>query len=296
MNNKVLLYTNCTDLNLLKRGKVRDIYDLGDRLLLVATDRLSAFDVILPDGFPGKGRMLNQISLMWFYLTRDIADNHVITGNFEDFPAECQRYPELEGRSMIVEKARPLSVEAIVRGYLSGSGWESYKKNGTVCKIKLPDGLVESQVLSVPVFTPSTKAEEGHDINISLSQMIEILGSAELALRVKEISVRVYNRAREYALERGIIIADTKFEFGFSEETGDLIIIDEMLTPDSSRFWSKKKYKPGRPQDSFDKQPIRDWLTKVAKWDKNPPAPSLPTELIEQTSSRYKEILKLLAP
>ncbi len=296
---KVLLETNLSDLKLLKRGKVRDIYDPGDNLLIVATDRISAFDVVLPNGIPGKGKVLNQISLMWFDITSDIAFNHLITGNLEDFPEECRKYPELDGRSMIVEKTNPLPVEDIVRGYLSGSGWKEYQKNGAVCGIKLPGGLVESsKIPGKPIFTPSTKEEGGlHDRNIPFDEMADILQSKELAERLKNISLDIYYKAWSYAIDRGIIIADTKLEFGYDEKNGTLMLIDELLTPDSSRFWSLKNYKPGGPQDSYDKQPVRDYLvSKGWKGAEDGPAPELPEWLIKQTSERYQEILAMLQP
>lgn len=294
----ILLQTNFPDLKLLKRGKVRDIYDLRDKLLLVATDRISAFDVVLPDGVPGKGRVLNQISLMWFNMTSHIVFNHLVTGNFEDFPAECQKYPELDGRSMIVEKANPLPVEAIVRGYLSGSAWKKYKREGEVCGIPLPVGLLESSELISPIFTPSTKEEEGaHDINIPFDVMAKILESEDLAEKVQDLSLAIYHCGWSHAYNQGIIIADTKFEFGFSESDGVLMLIDEVLTPDSSRFWSLKDYKPGKTPVSYDKQPVRDHLVNIDwKGAEDGPAPELPEWLIKQTSERYQKILEMLRP
>lgn len=296
MPNDVLLQTDLVSLKFVRRGKIRDIYDLGENLLLVATDRLSAFDVVLSDGIPGRGKILNQLSIMWFILTGDIIPNHLVTANFEEFPQECQKYPELEGRSMIVQKARPLPVECIPRGYLSGSAWKEYRKTGIVCGIKLPEGLIESSLIPGSIFTASTKAEEGHDVNITFEEMVEILKSRELAERIRRDTVAVYNRGIRYAEDRGIIIPDTKFEFGFSEK-GYLMLIDELLTPDSSRFWSLKNYKPGGSQDSYDKQPIRDFLIGEGwKGAENGPAPELPEWLIKQTSERYQEILEMLQP
>lgn len=289
--NENVITTEFPDLHLVRRGKVRDIYDLKEHLLLIATDRLSAFDVVLPDGIPGKGRVLTQISIFWFSQMLDIVPNHIEATDTRTFPAELQKYAGiLEGRSMIVKKTIPLSVECIVRGYLSGSGWKEYQKTGMVCGIRLPEGLVESSKLVEPIFTPSTKAEEGHDINIPFDEVKEIVGSG-LAEKLKETSLSIYSRAREIAEKRGIIIADTKFEFGLYGN--DLIIIDEILTPDSSRFWSLKEYVPGRSQDSYDKQIVRDYLLTL-DWEKTYPGPALPKEIIEKTAMRYREILKII--
>jgi phosphoribosylaminoimidazole-succinocarboxamide synthase len=289
--NENVINTDFPDLHLLRRGKVRDIYDLNEHLLLIATDRLSAFDVVLPDGIPGKGRVLTQISIFWFSQMLDIIPNHIEATDVRTFPRELQAYAGiLEGRSMIVKKTRPLSVECIVRGYLSGSGWKEYQKTGMVCGIRLPEGLVESSKLLEPIFTPSTKAEEGHDINIPFDEVKEIVGSG-LAEKLKETSLSIYSRAREIAEQRGIIIADTKFEFGLYGN--ELIIIDEILTPDSSRFWSLKEYVPGRSQDSYDKQIVRDYLMTL-DWNKTYPGPALPKEIIEKTAMRYREILKII--
>lgn len=277
------------------RGKVRDIYDLGDRLLLVASDRISAFDVVLPEGIPGKGRVLNTISEYWFGQTADIVPNHLLSTDVEDYPEEFRKYREaLEGRSMLVMKTRPLPVECIVRGYVAGSGWKEYRSNGSICGIQLPPGLLESSRLDIPIFTPSTKAEEGtHDENISFEKAAELLGK-ELAEKVREVSIALYSRARDIAEKKGIIIADTKFEFGIDETSGELILIDEALTPDSSRFWPMDEYKPGGPQKSFDKQFVRDYLESL-DWDKKPPAPSLPPDIVRKTSEKYKEALERLA-
>ena len=290
MNGSVL-NTEFPDLHLLRRGKVRDIYDLDEHLLLVATDRLSAFDVVLPDGIPGKGRILTQISIFWFRQMEAIVPNHIEATDVKTFPRELQKYAGiLEGRSMIVKKTRPLSVECIVRGYLSGSGWKEYQNTGMVCGIKLPEGLVESSRLAEPIFTPSTKAEEGHDINIPFDEVKEIVGGG-LAEKLKETSLSIYSKAREIAEQRGIIIADTKFEFGLYGN--EFMIIDEILTPDSSRFWSLKNYVPGRSQDSYDKQIVRDYLMTL-DWNKTYPGPALPKEIIEKTAMRYREILKII--
>ncbi|MER3445551.1 MAG: phosphoribosylaminoimidazolesuccinocarboxamide synthase [Candidatus Dadabacteria bacterium] len=290
----VVTKTEFPELPAPKRGKVRDIYDLGDRLLIVATDRISAFDVVLPNGIPQKGRVLNQVSKYWFRKTHDIVPNHLISTDVDDYPGALWKYRDvLEGRSMMVKKARPLPVECIVRGYLSGSGWKEYQKSYSVCAIPLPPGLVESSKLEEPIFTPSTKAEEGqHDENISFEKTVEILGK-DLAERVKEISIALYSRARDIAEKKGIIIADTKFEFGIDRDSGELILIDELLTPDSSRFWPKDEYEPGRPQRSFDKQFVRDYLTSIG-WNQKPPAPSLPPDVIEKTTEKYVEALMRL--
>ncbi|HEX3036099.1 MAG TPA: phosphoribosylaminoimidazolesuccinocarboxamide synthase [Thermodesulfobacteriota bacterium] len=294
-NEKVVMKTEFPDLPQPRRGKVRDIYDLGDKLLIVATDRISAFDVVLPNGIPGKGKVLNQISRHWFEQTRDIIPNHLISTEVDDYPQAFRKHRDvLEGRSMLVKKTKPLPVECIVRGYLSGSGWNEYQRGSSVCGIPLPSGLVESSRLEEPIFTPSTKAEEGqHDENITFEKTTEILGR-DLAERVREVSIALYNRAREIAETKGIIIADTKFEFGIGEDSGELILIDEALTPDSSRFWPNDGYQPGRSQSSFDKQFVRDYLTSI-KWNKKPPAPSLPSEIIEKTTEKYIEALERLA-
>lgn len=257
----------------------------------MATDRVSAFDVVLPNGIPGKGKVLTKISAYWFKEMGDIIPNHLVSVNVGDFPPVCQPASEiLEGRSMLVRKAKPLPVECIVRGYLSGSGWKEYKQNGTVSGIRLPAGLVESSKLVEPIFTPSTKAEEGHDINITFEEAGRIVG-AELAQRLRDTSLKVYKKARDMAEKKGIIIADTKFEFGLLNDR--LILIDEILTPDSSRFWSVKTYQPGKSQDSYDKQIIRDYLLTL-KWDQRPPGPELPDEIVEKAAARYQEIMDIL--
>jgi len=288
---KVILQTDLPGVQLLKRGKVRDIYDLGDNLLLVATDRISAFDVVLPNGIPGKGRVLTQISAYWFGQMKHIVENHIEALDVQDFPKILHKYADmLEGRSMLVKKTVPLPVECVVRGYLSGSGWKEYQKTSSVCGIPLPAGLVESDRLTQPIFTPSTKEEEGHDINITYDDVIKIVGN-EMAQKLRDTSLELYARARDMANEKGIIIADTKFEFGLSN--GKFIVIDEMLTPDSSRFWSQRDYEPGRSQDSYDKQIVRDYLLTL-DWNKTYPGPVLPQEIIEKTSARYQEILNIL--
>ncbi len=287
MTNTVVMNTELDDLKLLQRGKVRDIYDLGDHLLMVASDRISAYDVVMPDPVPGKGRVLTQISLFWFDQMRDLVPNHVVSADVREYPAACRPYADiLRGRSMLVQKATPLSIECIVRGYISGSGWKSYQKTGRVCGIALPRGLEESDRLPEPIFTPSTKAELGsHDENIDFEEACRLVGRS-LAEKVRDLSLAIYRRGSEIAEARGIIIADTKFEFGL---VGDrLLLIDEVLTPDSSRFWPQDAYAPGGPQQSFDKQFLRDYLTRIG-WDKKPPAPKLPDDVIEGTRSRYQE-------
>lgn len=283
--------TNFPSLTLFRRGKVRDVYDLGDELLVVATDRISAFDVVMPNPIPYKGEVLTRISQFWFEYIKDICPHHFITSNVDEYPAECAPYADqLRGRSMLVKKTDPLPVECIVRGYLAGSGWVEYKRSQTVCGEELPLGLRESDQLPDPIFTPSTKAEVGHDENITFDQTIAILGS-RTAAAVRDKSLAVYTYAARYAEERGIIIADTKFEFGILDD--EIILIDEVLTPDSSRFWPMDGYAPGTGQPSFDKQFLRDYLLSI-KWDKRPPAPELPPEIIARTSEKYREALRLL--
>ncbi len=287
----VVLKTEMPDIGVPRRGKVRDIYDLGEHLLLVATDRISAFDVVLPSGIPGKGRVLTRLSVFWFRKMQDIIKNHVIATDVDDFPIELRKYRKvLEERSMLVRKTRPVPVECIVRGYLSGSGWNEYKSKGSVCGIALPQGLVESSRLERPIFTPSTKAGEGHDVNISFEEAEEIVGKG-IAEKLREISLNIYSKARDIAEEKGIIIADTKFEFGIHGD--ELILIDEILTPDSSRFWSARDYRPGESQDSFDKQIVRDYLLAL-DWDKTYPGPVLPEEIVTRTAERYREIMEVL--
>jgi len=284
--------TDFKELTLIKRGKVRDLYDLGDALLMVASDRISAFDVVMPDPIPDKGKVLTQISLFWFGKMAPLVKNHVISGNAADFPPACRPYADiLEGRSMLVEKTDPLPIECVARGYISGSGWKSYQREGSVCGIPLPDGLVESDRLPDPLFTPSTKEEAGaHDINIDFEEAARRIGRPA-AEKARDLSLQIYNRGAELAREKGIIIADTKFEFGLKD--GDLILIDEVLTPDSSRFWPQDRYRPGGGQESFDKQYLRDYLDSV-EWDKTPPAPSLPEAVIENTRKKYLEALERL--
>lgn len=288
----VLYQTDFPDLPLMARGKVRDIYDLGENLLIVATDRISAFDVVMPNPIPDKGRVLTQLSAFWFELTREIVPNHLLSTRVEEFPEICRPYEEmLRGRSMLVKKAKPLPVECVVRGYLSGSGWEEYKRTGKVCGLALPEGLVESSRLTEPIFTPATKAERGlHDENIPFDEMERIVGK-ELAWQIRSLSIAIYERARAYAEGRGILIADTKMEFGLKD--GRLLLIDELLTPDSSRFWPKEAYQPGGPQKSFDKQYLRDYLLSV-RWNKTPPAPELPEEVILRTREKYLEAYERL--
>ena len=284
--------TEFPSLTLKGRGKVRDIYDLGDRLLIVATDRISAFDVVMPNPIPDKGRILTQLSRFWFGVTKDVVPNHILSTEVEDYPKECRLYEEiLKGRSMLVAKTEVLPVECVVRGYLSGSGWEEYQKKGEVCGIRLPKGLRESSKLEEPIFTPATKAEMGlHDENITFEQVEKTIGQ-DLARRVKSISLAIYEKARDFAEQRGILIADTKMEFGAKDKK--LILIDELLTPDSSRFWPKDEYRPGGPQKSFDKQFLRDYLLSI-RWDKNPPAPPLPEEIVRKTREKYMEAYERL--
>jgi len=288
----IILETDFPGLALVKRGKVRDMYDLGDTLLIVATDRLSAFDVVMPQGIPDKGKVLTQISAFWFDQTRHIIPNHVISMNVDEYPAACAPYAEtLRGRSMVVKKSIPLSVECIVRGYLSGSGWEEYKRTGAVCGIALPAGLTESARLPEPIFTPSTKAELGvHDENISFDEMVQREG-AEISAQVRDAVLKIYAHASRVAEEKGIIIADTKMEFGIFE--GELILIDEVLTPDSSRFWPRDSYEPGRSQASYDKQYVRDYLLSIG-FAKQPPGPVMPDEVIEKTAALYRSALRIL--
>lgn len=275
-------------------GKVRDIYDLGDKMLLVTTDRMSAFDVIMNEGIPDKGFVLNQISAHWFREFTDIVPNHLISINVADFPAECQSFAaELDGRSMLVKKAVPLKAECIVRGCVSGSGWKDYQATGSICGIKLPAGLVESGCLKDPIFTPSTKAELGtHDENITFDQMVALCGADE-AEQARDYALRMFKWGRDLADEKGIIIADTKFEFGILD--GKVILIDECMTPDSSRFWAKSKYQPGGPQPSFDKQFLRDYLETLTWWNKTAPPPNLPLDIIKRTRIKYLEALWRIA-
>ena len=276
---------------LFKRGKVRDIYEIDDNLLIVATDRISAFDFVLPDPIPNKGIYLTQLSIFWFEKMKNIVDNHLISGDVEDFPDELKDYRDiLDKRSMLVTKTEVIPVECIVRGYLSGSGWKEYREKGEICGVKLPKGLRESEKLDEPIFTPTTKAEKGHDMPITFEQLEEMVGK-ETAEKLRDLSIEIYEKARDYAYQRGIIIADTKFEFGVKD--GEIILVDELLTPDSSRFWPLDKYEPGKPQPSFDKQYVRDYLTSTG-WDKNSPPPHLPEEVIRETEKRYREAFERL--
>jgi len=288
---EVLMETNIPEVPLLARGKVRDVYDLGDRLLIVATDRISAFDCVMPNGIPGKGKILTEMSLFWFDFVEDIVPNHVVTSDVDEFPEPLPRYREqLEGRSILVKRAERIDVECIVRGYISGGGWREYVKLGSVCGIRLPEGLVECQKLPENIFTPSTKAESGHDENVSFEEVAAMVGEG-LANEIRDLSLAVYEKARAYAETRKIIIADTKFEFG--RVGGETILIDEILSPDSSRFWPMDEYSPGKPQPSFDKEFVREYLNGL-DWDKTPPAPELPGEIVAKTREKYIEARNLL--
>lgn len=283
--------TSFPTLKFLKRGKVRDIYDLGEHLLIVATDRLSAFDVVLPQPIPDKGKVLNQMSNYWFEVMSDLVPNHLVGTRVEEFPAECRLYADaLRGRSIVVRKTAPMAIECVARGYLSGSGWNEYTASGTVCGIALPPGLSESSKLPNVIFTPATKAEEGHDENITFDQAAAIVGRDQAEF-VRRTTIAVYDRACEVAERAGIIVADTKMEFGIVD--GSVILIDELLTPDSSRFWPKASYQAGRGQVSFDKQYVRDYLLSI-KFNKRPPGPQLPADVIERTSDLYREALRLI--
>jgi phosphoribosylaminoimidazole-succinocarboxamide synthase len=290
MSESPVIKTEFTDLNLVHRGKVRDLYEVDDKLLMVATDRISAFDVVMDNPVPNKGKVLTSLSLFWFDFLSNILPNHLITADVDKYPAACAPYADmLRGRSMLVKKAKPLPVECIVRGYLSGSFWKAYQKDTMVCGLPLPAGMVESDKFANPLFTPSTKADQGeHDENISIARMEELVGAAETA-RIVDISIKLYQKAADYALNKGIIIADTKFELGWFE--GELILIDEVLTPDSSRFWPLDHYTPGKGQPSFDKQFLRDYLASL-DWDKKPPPPALPGEILQKTGARYAEALE----
>jgi len=291
MTKEVLLNTDFKDLKLFRKGKVRDVYDLGDKLLIISCDRISCFDVVLPCAIPYKGEVLTAISNFWFDFTKDIIANHLITSDLSKYPSDLGKYSnDLKGRSMLVKKTKPLPVECIVRGYLSGSGWKEYRKSNSVCGIKLPLGLNESDKLPEPIFTPSTKADVGHDQNVSQDYIEELIGK-DTAGRIARASIDIYQQASDYALSRGIIIADTKFEFGIYNN--EVILIDEVLTPDSSRFWPADGYLPGRAQVSFDKQFVRDYL-ETLDWDKVPPAPKLPEDIITKTTQKYLEAYKRL--
>jgi phosphoribosylaminoimidazole-succinocarboxamide synthase len=273
------------------RGKVRDVYAAGDGLVIVATDRLSAFDYVLPTPIPDKGRVLTALTLFWLDLLRDIVPNHLVSANVDDYPSEFHPYrDQLQGRSMLVRRAQMIEIECVARGYISGSGWKDYRRDGRICGIALPAGLRESDRLAEPIFTPATKAQSGHDQNVSFEDMSDQIG-ASLAARLRELTLAIYTRAAGYAKTRGVIIADTKFEFGF---VGDqLTLADEVLTPDSSRFWPRASYQPGGPQPSYDKQYVRDYLESI-HWNKQPPAPALPPDVLERTSEKYREAYRVL--
>ncbi|MGZ4843856.1 MAG: phosphoribosylaminoimidazolesuccinocarboxamide synthase [Candidatus Angelobacter sp.] len=289
---RILLQTDFPDLTLHARGKVRDLYSLNGQLLFVATDRISAFDYVLATGIPEKGRVLTQLSLFWFDYLKDVVKNHLVTANVEEYPAPLKKYADdLRGRSMLVTKAQMIDIECVARGYLSGSGWKEYQQTGAVCGIKLPAGLKESDKLPEPIFTPATKALSGHDENISIEEMAKRTGK-ELAEKLRDLTLKIYKTAADYAAGRGIIIADTKFEFGQTSQ--GLILADEVLTPDSSRFWPADKYQPGKTQESFDKQFVRDYLEAI-KWNKQPPAPGLPEDVARKTSEKYIEAYRVLA-
>ena len=286
MSNNTLLQLDLPGIPKVRSGKVREMFDLGDSLLMVASDRISAYDVVLPNGIPLKGEVLTMFSHFWFERVADLVPNHLLAKANEPLPQAVQSHAEEIGRrAMVVKKAQPLAIECVVRGYLAGSGWKEYQKQGTVCGISLPDGLDNSSKLPEPIFTPATKAEEGHDENISFEEAINIVGK-DIAEQARDLSIKIYNRGRDHAAEKGIIIADTKFEFGIFE--GELILIDEVLTPDSSRFWPADLYAPGKSQPSFDKQFVRDYL-ETLDWDKNPPGPELPEDIVQKTSEKYIE-------
>jgi phosphoribosylaminoimidazole-succinocarboxamide synthase len=289
--NPVILETDLAGVVRHARGKVRDVYSVDNRLLIVATDRISAFDYILKSGIPDKGRVLTQLSLFWFDFLRDVVPNHFLTARVDEYPAPLPQYrDQLEGRSMLVKRAQMIDIECVARGYLSGSGWKEYRERGTVCGIALPAGLRESDKLPEPIFTPATKAQSGHDENVSFAHVVSLIGET-LAVRLRDLTLEIYNRAARYAETRGIVIADTKFEFGFAGE--ELLLGDEVLTPDSSRFWPADTYKPGGAQFSFDKQFVRDYLESI-QWNKQPPAPALPDEVAEKTSEKYREAYRIL--
>lgn len=289
---RILLQTDFPELTLHARGKVRDLYSLNGQLLFVATDRISAFDYVLDTGIPEKGRVLTQLSLFWFDFLKDVVKNHLITANVDEYPEPLKKYAgQLRGRSMLVTKAQMVDIECVARGYLSGSGWKEYQQTGAVCGIKLPAGLRESDKLPEPIFTPATKALSGHDENISFEEMCKRTGR-EPAEQLRDLTINIYKKAADYAAGRGIIIADTKFEFGHTAQ--GLVLADEVLTPDSSRFWPADKYRPGQAQESYDKQFVRDYLEAV-KWNKQPPAPSLPDDVARKTSEKYIQAYRVLA-
>jgi phosphoribosylaminoimidazole-succinocarboxamide synthase len=288
---EIIYTTNFKDLKLIKRGKVRDMYELDDKhLLIVATDRISCFDAILPTGIPNKGKVLTQLSVLWFNFSKVIIPNHFVTDDMSRFPQLTKYAHVLQGRSMVVKKTRPVPLECVVRGYISGSAWKEYQQDGATCGIKLPEGLVESAKLPEPIFTPARKAESGHDENINLQQAQGFVGNTVVE-QMKQYSIQLYKGARIYAYIRGIIVADTKFEFGMLNN--NVILIDEVVTPDSSRFWPKNEYNPGGPQPSFDKQFVRDYLESI-NWKKTPPAPPLPPDIVAKTEEKYRQALKLL--
>ena len=290
--NSVILQTELSGIERHAQGKVRDVYSVDeDRLLIVATDRISAFDYILATGIPDKGRVLTQLSIFWFDFLRGVIPTHFLTANVDEYPAELQVFrDQLEGRSMLVKRANMIEIECVARGYISGSGWKEYRESGTVCGIKLPAGLKESDKLPEPIFTPATKATSGHDENVSFEHVVSLIGE-ELTSRLRALTLEIYSRAAKYAETKGVIIADTKFEFGFVD--GELVLGDEVLTPDSSRFWPAESYKPGGAQFSFDKQFVRDYLESI-KWNKQPPAPALPDEVAENTAAKYRQAYQVL--
>jgi phosphoribosylaminoimidazole-succinocarboxamide synthase len=289
--NPAILETDFPGVQLHGRGKVRDVYSIGGRLLIVATDRISAFDYILPTGIPDKGKVLTQLSIFWFDFLRELTPTHFLTARVEDYPEPLRRFrDQLEGRSMLVKRANMIGIECVARGYISGSGWKEYREKGTVCGIKLPAGLKESDRLPEPIFTPATKAQSGHDENVSFARVCELVGES-LAARLRDLTLNIYARGARYAETRGILIADTKFEFGFVGD--ELVLGDEVLTPDSSRFWPADTYKPGGPQFSFDKQFVRDYLESI-RWNKQPPAPALPEEVAARTGEKYRQAYRAL--
>lgn len=291
MANQTVRHTRLYDLKFFKRGKVREIYNLEDTFLMVATDRISCFDVVLPTEIPHKGEILTQLSVFWLEFTKDIIPNHFITSNVEEYPQEAQKYKEIiKGRSMIVKKAKPIPVECVVRGYLAGSGWKEYQETQSVCGIKLPKGLREADKLPQVIFTPATKEDTGHDLNVTQEYVKELIGE-DITATLKDVSIALYKKASQYAEDKGIIIADTKFEFGMIND--EIVLIDELFTPDSSRFWPHEEYKPGKPQPSFDKQFVRDYL-ETLDWNKKSPGPELPEEIIVKTCEKYLKALKII--
>jgi phosphoribosylaminoimidazole-succinocarboxamide synthase len=287
----IILETDLTGVEHHGRGKVRDVYSVGDRLVIIATDRISAFDYILPTGIPDKGKVLTQLSVFWFDFLRDLTPTHFLSADVDEYPQPLPNFRgQLEGRSMLVKRAQMIEIECVARGYLSGSGWKEYQQQGTVCGIPLPAGLTESDKLPEPIFTPATKAQSGHDENVSFERVVSLIGE-DLARRLRDLTLNIYSRAAKYAETRGIVIADTKFEFGFVGD--ELVLGDEVLTPDSSRFWPAESYKPGGPQFSFDKQFVRDYLESI-HWNKQPPAPPLPEEVAAHTSEKYRQAYKVL--